>query len=646
MKKITTYFIVFIISVINVYSQKSSLAKGDKEYGQFAYIDAIKTYERLFEKGYKSQDMLEKLGNSYYFKADLPNAAKWYGELYSLSPDLTPEYYYRYAQSLKGIKEYNTADQMMAKFSQINADDRRAKLALEQKDYLELIKKNSGRYAIEDSGINTKYSDFGSSFLGEKIVFSSGRPSGKVYEKKDSWTGEGFTNIYVANKSENGALSSAERFSGNINSKYNESSAVFTRDGETVYFTRNNYLEKKGKDINGTINLKIYRAKLTDGKWEDITELPFNSDNYNVAHPALSPDGKYLYFASDMPGTLGQSDIFKVAINYGGSYGTPENLGEVINTEGRETFPFVTDDNELYFSSDGHPGLGGLDVFVYKVETDKWYKKVLNVGETLNSSKDDFGFVINSDTKLGYFTSNREGGVGSDDVYKFKELKKIQFPCEQFLAGKVTDKVSGIVLDGSKVTLFDNEYKMLKVIMADKDGKFDFGLIDCNTKYYIRAEKEAFTTVEVPVAIAGESGTTFVPLMLDKAVKELKVGDDLAIVLELKTILFDLNKSDIRPDAAIELAKILDAMEQNPNIIVDIRSHTDSRNTADYNKKLSDRRAKSTMAWLVKKGIDKSRLTAKGYGESQLLNRCADGVKCSAAEHQVNRRSEFIIVKQ
>jgi outer membrane protein OmpA-like peptidoglycan-associated protein/tetratricopeptide (TPR) repeat protein len=646
MKKITTYFIVFIISMMNVYSQKSSLTKGDKEYSQFAYVDAIKTYERLFEKGYKSPEMLEKLGNAYYFKADLQNAAKWYGELYTLAPDLSPEYYYRYAQSLKAVKEYDTADKMMEKFSQMNANDRRAKLAAEQKDYLAVIKKNSGRYTIEDAGVNTEYSDFGSSFFGDKIVFSSARPSGKAYEDKDSWTGEGFTNLYMANKSDNGTLSSAERVSGNINSKYNESTAVFTRDGETVYFTRNNYLEKKGKDKNGTVNLKIYRATLTKGDWDKITELPFNSDNYNVAHPALSPDNKYLYFASDMPGTLGQSDIYKVAINIDGSFGTPENLGDIINTEGRETFPFMTEDNELYFASDGHPGLGGLDVFVYKVETDKWYKKVLNVGEILNSSKDDFGFLINSVTKLGYFTSNRDGGVGNDDVYKFKEIKKIQYPCEQFLAGKVTDKVFGESLDGSKVTLFDNEYKMLKVIMADKDGKFDFGAIECNAKYYIRAEKEAYSTIEVPVAIAGESGTTFVPLMLDKAIKELKVGDDLAIVLELKTILFDLNKSNIRPDAAIELAKILDVMQQYPNMKVDIRSHTDSRNTAEYNRKLSDKRAKSTLAWLVKNGIDKSRLTAKGYGESQLLNKCADGVKCSEAEHQVNRRSEFIIVNQ
>ena len=644
MKKITTFYIVFIISVMNIYSQKSSLAKADKEYGQFAYVDAIKTYERVFAKGYKSADMLKKLGNAYYFKADLDNAAKWYGELFSLTTDVEPEYYYRYAQSLKAIKQYDKADEMLAKFAQLNGNDRRAKLAAEQKNYLTLIKKNSGRYEIQDAGVNTEYSDYGTSFFGDKVVFASARSNKKVYEKKSPWTGEGYTNLYSADKGADGVLSNPESLSDKINSKYNESTLVLTKDEQTIYFTRNNYLKKKGKDDSGSVLMKIYKATIKNGKWNDVTELPFNSDSYSVAHPALSPDEKYLYFSSNMPGTLGQSDIFRVIINYDGTFGSPENLGNVVNTEGRETFPFVSAENELYFSSDGHPGLGGLDVFVYRVDN-KWYKEVLNVGESLNSSKDDFGFAINTISKLGYFSSNKEGGKGGDDIYKFKEIKKIQFPCDQFLAGKVTDKQSGVALVGSKVTLSDDNYKIIKVITADNEGKFDFGAIDCNTQYHIKAEKQGFNTIEVPLVIGNESGKTFLPLMLDKTIIELKVGDDLAIVLELKPIFFDLNKSDIRPDAALELSKILDVMLQNPNIIVDIRSHTDSRNSAEYNRKLSDRRAKSTMNWLVKNGIDKKRLTAKGYGESQLINKCKDGVKCTESEHQVNRRSEFIIIK-
>ena len=629
-----------------MYSQNLKVVKADKEYDRYAYIDAIKTYERMSEKGYKSVDMFQKLGNAYYFNGDLAKAAKWYTELFVLTKDVAPEFYYRYAQSLKAIKEYDKADAMMAKFNQENGNDLRAKLASEQKDYLAVIKKNSGRYTIENAGINSKYSDYGSSFFGDKIVFTSARDIGDFVKAIDSWTGEGFTNLYEATQKSDGTLSGVDHLSKKLNSKFHESTPVFTKDGKTVYFTRNNFLNgKKGKDANKTMLLKIYKATLGDGTWTNITELPFNSDNYSVAHPALSPDEKILYFASDMSGTFGQSDIFKVTINEDGSFGTPQNLGNNINTEGRETFPFITSENELYFASDGHPGLGGLDVFVSKPKQDGSFKNVLNAGEPLNSSKDDFSLLIDPKTQLGYVTSNREGGQGDDDIYRFKEIKRIEYPCEQFLTGLVTDKETGLPLIGAKLTLFDSSYKLLKEILTDKDGKFDFDQVECDSKYYIKSEKSEYNTIETPVVTDTESGKTFVSLALEKTIKKLTIGDDLAKAFDIKVIYFDLNKFNIRADAAMDLSKILDVMEQNPNIKIDIRSHTDSRQTHAYNKKLSERRAESTMEWLVTNGIDKSRLTAKGYGETQLINKCADGVECTESEHQANRRSEFIIVK-
>ena len=629
-----------------MYSQNLKVVKAEKEYDRYAYIDAIKTYERMSEKGYKSVDMFQKLANAYYFNGDLAKAAKWYTELFVLTKDVAPEFYYRYAQSLKAIKEYDKADAMMAKFNQENGNDLRAKLASEQKDYLAVIKKNSGRYTIENAGINSKYSDYGSSFFGDKIVFTSARDIGDFVKVIDSWTGEGFTNLYEATQKSDGTLSGVDHLSKKLNSKFHESTPVFTKDGKTVYFTRNNFLNgKKGKDANKTMLLKIYKATLGDGTWTNITELPFNSDNYSVAHPALSPDEKILYFASDMSGTFGQSDIFKVTINEDGSFGTPQNLGNNINTEGRETFPFITSENELYFASDGHPGLGGLDVFVSKPKQDGSFKNVLNAGEPLNSSKDDFSLLIDPKTQLGYVTSNREGGQGDDDIYRFKEIKRIEYPCEQFLTGLVTDKETGLPLIGAKLTLFDSSYKLLKEILTDKDGKFDFDQVECDSKYYIKSEKSEYNTIETPVVTDTESGKTFVSLALEKTIKKLTIGDDLAKAFDIKVIYFDLNKFNIRADAAMDLSKILDVMEQNPNIKIDIRSHTDSRQTHAYNKKLSERRAESTMEWLVTNGIDKSRLTAKGYGETQLINKCADGVECTESEHQANRRSEFIIVK-
>ncbi len=628
--------------------QKLKEAKADKQYDKFAYVDAIKTYERMFSKGYKSQDMLQKLGDSYYFKADLDNAAKWYGELFGFTQDVTPEYYYRYSQSLKAIKDYKKADEMLAKFNEKSGNDLRSKLASSQKDYLSQIKKNSGRYTIENAGINSEYSDYGSAYYQNKVVFTSARDTGGLGNRKHAWTGESFTNLYAADMGDQGSLSTPIKFAKDLNSKFHESTPVFTKDGKTVYFTRNNFLDgKKGKDARKTTLLKLYKATLEGDQWLNVTELPFNSNEYSVAHPALSGDEKTLYFASNMPGTLGQSDLYKVSINGDGSFGTPTNLGNVINTEGRETFPMVTSDGEIYFASDGHPGLGGLDIFVAKSEADGTYKKVENVGEPLNSSHDDFAFLINDKTRLGYVTSNREGGLGGDDIYKFKETKKLE--CEQFLSGVVTDKSTGLPLANTKVTLSDANYKMLKEVTTDKDGKFDFGQVVCATKYYIKSEKTEYTTVETPTITADESGKSFVPVELEIAKKPIKPGDDLAKAFGIKIIYFDLDKSFIRADAAVELAKILDVLEQNPTMEIDVRSHTDCRQTAKYNLALSDRRAKSTMAWLVEKGINKSRLTAKGYGESQLVNNCGceptNESTCTEEQHQANRRSEFIITK-
>lgn len=649
MKNRIIYIMVAFLLAANGIAQtkNSKTSKADKEYEKFAYVDAIKTYERLYQKGYKSVDMFQKLGNAFYFKSDLENASKWYSELFAITKDLEPEYYYRYAQSLKGIKDYKKADEMMAIFSDRNENDNRAKLASSQKDYLSVIKKNSGRYTIENANINSPFSDYGSSFYDNKVVFASSRDTMGSGSKRHEWNGESFTNLYAADMGDEGALFTPLKFGNKLNTKFHESTPVFTRDGKTVYFTRNNFLAKKGKDKEGTILLKIYKATLEGDQWSNIVELPFNSNEYSVAHPSLSYDEKTLFFASNMPGTIGSSDIFKVAINNDGSFGTPVNLGDKINTEGKETFPFITQDDELYFASDGHPGLGGLDIFYAKLEKDGTNSKSFNVGEPLNSSKDDFAFLINSATKIGYISSNRTGGEGSDDIYRFKEIKKLETKCDQTLSGVVTNQVTGAVIANAKVSLEDSNYNILKEVSTGIDGKFDFGMVDCDVKYYIKTEKPLHTTVETSTVIPNTSGATFVPVELAKSNSKITIGKNLADkdALDIKQIYFDLDKFNIRPDAEIELAKILDVLEQNPTMEIDIRSHTDSRNTAKYNQLLSDRRAKSTCDWLVAKGIDRKRLSAKGYGESQLLNYCSDGFNCSEDEHQLNRRSEFIIKK-
>ncbi len=643
-KKIS--LVIVCIASLSMFPQKVKEAKADKSYDKFAYVDAIKTYERVVAKGYKSQDLLQKLGNAYYFKADLVKAAKWYGELFTFSQNIEPEYYYRYSQSLKEVKDYAKADDMMAKFKELKGTDLRAKLAINQKDYLARIKKNSGRYKVENAGINSKYSDFGSAFLNNKIVFASARDTGSFSNRRHSWTGEGFTNLYKADIIAEGTLTKAEKFSSDINSKVNESSPVFTKDGKTVYFTRNNFINGKlGKDTEKTTLLKLYKATLEGEKWTNIKEMPFNSNNYSVAHPALSADESTLYFASDMPGTSGQSDLYKIAINLDGSFGAPTNLGNKINTEGRETFPMVTSDGELYFASDGHPGLGGLDIFVSKMDKESHFGEVVNVGEPVNSSYDDFAFLINDKTRYGYFTSNRLGGKGGDDIYKLKETQKLITICEQNLSGLVTDKETGLPLADAKVTLLDADFKTLKEVISDKDGKFDFGLKGCKTVFYIKVDKQEFVPTQTKAITIMEDESSYVEIPLEKPSQIIKKGDDLMKKFNITLIHFDLGKYNIRPDAEVELAKILDVLVQYPQMEIDIRSHTDSRQSTEKNRILSQNRASSTMEWLIKKGIAQNRLSAKGYGESQLVNKCSDGVKCSEEEHQANRRSEFIVTK-
>lgn len=642
MKNKIILFITVLTAITSSYAQEGAIKKAEKQYDKFAYIDATKTYERIAEKGYKSADMFQKLGNAYYFNADLAKAAKWYGELFAMNTEVAPEYYYRYSQALKSIGEYQKADQMMATFNQKVTDDTRGKRFIEKKNYLEVIKANSGRYTIEDAGINSAFSDYGSSFSGTKLVFTSARDTGSFSQKKHKWTNQNFTNMYAAESGTDGALGTPDKFAKNVNSKFHEATPVFTKDGKTMYFTRNNFNKGKiGKDASKVTLLKLYKATLVENQWINATELPFNSDNYSTAHPVLSPDEKTLYFASDMTGTHGQSDLWKVKINDDGSFGTPENLGDTINTEGKETFPFVTDENELYYATDGQPGLGGLDIFMSRINAEGTLTAPINIGEPANSPQDDFAYLIDTKTRKGFLSSNRDGGKGFDDIYKFLETRKLIF--EQELSGLITDSETGAPLANTKITVLDEKFNKIKEVVSDDKGFYDLGKLESGKTYYVRAEKEPYETKEQKVTLGFDKDKTDLPIQLEKIIKTVTVGDDLAKAFGIKIIYFDLDKWNIRPDAALELEKILDVMKQYPNMKIDVRSHTDSRQTHKYNEKLSDRRAKSTMAWLVKNGVDETRLTGKGYGETQLVNKCSDNVQCTEEEHQANRRSEFII---
>ncbi len=635
MKKITSIAVTFILFSIVGVAQEKKVAIATKNYDNLAYVDAVKVYKRVAEKGYKSIEVFQRLANAYYFQANLEEAAKWYGELFLLTQDLEPEYFIRYAQSLKSTGQYTKADEIMNVLVQKGAKDTRAALFVQHKDYQAQIKKNSGRQEIKNAGFNSEYSDYGTAINGDQLIFSSTRETAKVFKRKHSWTNQSFTNLYVLKSTS----STPELLNSKINSAYNESTPVFTKDGKTMYFTRNNYFKGRTKtDQNKIVLLKLYKATFDGKKWSKVEELPFNSNEYSCAHPALSTDEKTLYFASNMPGTVGQSDIFKVAIRNNGTFGTPENLGKTINTEGRETFPFIAADNKLYFASDGHVGLGGLDVFVSTITNQTSYSEPQNIGAPVNSGSDDFGYVVDSSLKTGYFTSNRkEDNLGFDDIYAFTEKKVLETQTK--IEGQLTDANTGEVIEGT-VILFDKNYNKIAEVKTDTMGNYVFENVPNDQQYFVRAESSSYNTNEATTA--GNGAIT--PIVLTKGVKALKAGDDLRSALNIDIIYFDLDKWNIREDAAVELAKIIEVLHDNPAMQIAIRSHTDSRQTHQYNQILSDKRAQSTRDWLIAKGIAPERLTAKGYGETQLLNVCADGVLCAESDHQKNRRSEFIIL--
>lgn len=636
-------YIIGLLFLTNAYGQKTYVKKAEKSYERFAYVDAIKTYEKVAQKGYKTPVILQKLGDAYYFNSQFIEAGIWYEELFKLEPVASnPEYYYRYAQCLKSKQDYAKAEEYLEKFVQKKGNDFRGELFNSSRNYIEEIERNSGRFTIFPiQTINSEFSDYGATIYDGNLVFASTRKNSIFTSTIQKWNNQPFSVLYVA-KIDGDSLGEPRNFSSQLDSKFNEATPIFTKDGKTIYFTRNNYLKKRSKSSDGTTNLKIYRASLINGKWSNITALPFNSSEYNVAHPALSPDEKTLYFVSDMPGSIGGSDIWWVNVINHKTYGKPQNLGTKINTEGKETFPFVSDENELFFASDGHPGLGGLDIFVSKI-TDKGCSEPINVGKDINSPMDDFGFYIDTNSRKGFFSSNREGGQGYDDIYRFTEIKKIL--CEQLLAGVITDIDTELPLEGALVELFNADEKLLAKYTTNSLGKYVFdNEIVCENIYRVRVSQTNYLTDEKSIQIPDISGESKLDFAIKKIKEELTPGIDLRFVLEIPEIYFDLDKWNIRPDAEIELQKILAVMFEHPTLVLEIRSHTDSRASHVYNEKLSDKRAKSSRQWLIDNGVAPERLTAKGYGETQLVNHCADGVKCSEEEHQKNRRSEFIVI--
>ncbi|SHI30264.1 WD40-like Beta Propeller Repeat [Arenibacter nanhaiticus] len=616
------------------------------------YAEAAEIYEKELKKGkkYYQAAILRKAADAHYFNTNMERAYHWYHELYLHYKDsLAPEELFKYAHTLKGVGKYGRAKRMMRQYNR-QLEENNSQLAnteaelLAEENEMDIILNNENNVRINNLSINTEYSDFSPMFYQDKeVVFASAKDSSFFSTRTYKWNNQPYLDLYVSRVNEDTEdLINGHKFSNKINTKYHEAAVSFSPDYKTMYFTRNNYGKKLGRDKNGVNHLKIYTSKKIGGEWTEANEMPFNSDDYSTGHPAVSPDGKKLYFVSDMPGTLGDTDIFVVDVLENDTYSSPKNLGPGINTPKKEMFPFVTQ-NKLYFSSNGHMGLGGLDVFETDLTDGDGFGPVKNVGRPINSNKDDFSYIIDEADQKGYFASNRAGGKGDDDIYSFNNFA-VEEVFENAIAGHVTEFITGEALPNARVELYDENSDKITETMTDTDGYFIFEALDSQTKYAIKTSKTEFFDQTIDTQTL-KNDVVNVNLTMKK-LKEMIVMEGGEKKLKTDIIYFDFDKSYIRQDAAKELDKLVEVMTEYEEMVIKIASHTDSRGSDVYNKYLSDQRAKATRDYLISQGIAKNRIaSAKGYGEEQPINECSDSVPCSRAKHELNRRSEFIIVK-
>ena len=631
MKKIYTILLLIAVSTTIVSAQNSKTKKADNLYDRLAYTDAAQAYQKVLKRGTTDVYVFERLANCYYFINDTKKAEMYYKRV-AKSKDANPEAIYNYAQTLKANGKFSDYNTWMKNFAKLSPNDTRVKEFMKNPNYIPKIMDDMARYtATNMEDINSEYADFGGIVYGKDFYFASGRnTSRKTYQ----WNEEPYLEIYKATNV-GGTMKNAELLNGDVNTKYHESNAVISADGKRMYFDRNDYFEGDyDKSASGINQINLYYAENIDGKgWSGVVSAPFNNNEYSTGHPALSQDGNTLYFVSDMPGGKGGSDIYMVAINSDGSLGTPKRLGDNINTEGKELFPYLDSNGTLYFSSNGHMGIGGLDVFYAEAQGDG-FGVVTNLGKGVNSSADDFAYKYDPTSQSGYVSSNREGGMGSDDIYM---VEAVEIPCEVTIAVLVINENTNAAVAGARVDLYDTMGNKLSTKTSNVDGMVSFKAA-CDQAHEVQGVLADFESNASKVAPANDQKVSATIAL--KPIEEIIVEDQIV----LNPILFDLDKSNIKAQAAFELDKVVAVMNKYPEMVIAVGAHTDSRATDAYNLSLSEARAQSTVQYIISKGISGKRISGKGYGETQPKVSC--GNNCSEAEHQLNRRSEFTIVNR
>ncbi len=721
----------------SLYSQFLLQKKADKLYNDMEYASAMEYYKDLIRKDFSNESNMKKLADCYFRISDFSSAEQCYFLLNeNKSESLSENELLNYFQVLKYNKNYSSANKVLDLMESKGICALIVKNHRANTNYLFELKKDSAYCSIINlEDLNTEYSEFSpvQTEDGKQIVFSSNRKNTFIRNKTSGWDNSYFIDVYTSTKKDSIHFENPKKINKEVISDYHDGPISFSPDENTIYLTRSNFIKRNSKKRTlNVVNLKlcvIYKGK--DGKYSIIENFPYNSENYSLGHATLTSDGKRLYFVSDMPGGYGQTDIY-YSDNNNGAWSKPVNLGPNINTEGRELFPYISDEGILYFSSDGRAGLGGLDIY-YTDHTQNMSSEPENLGYPLNSTYDDFGLTLNTNHKSGYISSNRIGGKGKDDIYYFVFNKPVS-KCT--LKGVVLDISTKNVISGIKVLLMDGSMKVIDSAYTDNQGSYQLKIMSPSKNYNlsikesenyvestltlkdIQSDEENYRNIELypkysikfivsdfetnnPIdsvnlsiidKISNQNLNYFTNAqgVLSIELKNKKSGDEIDLLVkfekkgflteendfkaklststllefneklstnmkdleraaELNPIYFDLGVWEIRPDAAKELDKIVKIMLDNPEIVIELSSHTDCRSSRNYNMILSEKRAKASAAYLVSKGIQKSRIVGKGYGESKLINHCECEdqtiMPCSEENHQVNRRTEFKVLR-
>ncbi len=634
---------------------KMALHLADKYFNSFSFSDAIPLYEIVNKKEPANYNVVRKLSESNHLIGNSLEEEHWLSVLYT-NKQIFPEEVYKYYQVLKGNGKYVEAQKILVEYEKLKPDDDRITRESSLLEYIKYLQRDSSRYEVHPVEINSEGSEFGVSYYGNKsVVFASTRQkafASTIIHRTYRWNNQPFLKLFMADVDSAGNLSKVRRFAQNIKEYYHLGPACFSDDGGKMILTCNSTTGSKSTQSNdGTTNLKLYVAEQKNGKWEIQYGFHFNDNNYSVGHASMDDAGTVIYFSSNMPGGYGGSDIY-CSTYRDGHWTAPHNLGPKVNTPGNEMFPFVASDGTLYFSSDGHGGMGGLDIFE-AVPIDGVFDQIENLGAPINSSKDDFAFVLKKDESQGYFSSNRLGGKGSDDIYHFI-VKNVPI----IIKGIARDGESNNALWGVKINLYDETGRLITTVTSSERGSYQFEL-ERKHLYYMKAEKASYATLQRPVTtvqIATSSeihaDLSMEPEMAQEAEvgppplsMEVENGEPLQII-SLDYINYDYNKWNIREDAAKILDHLTQVMHDFPDLEIRLESHTDSRGSDAYNLLLSKQRAKSAFDYLVQKGVDPNRMQYAGYGSTRPIKKYQSGAVLSEEDHALNRRTIVRVIRK